>query len=690
MASMVFKMSRPGVCLALAFSLTVVQSGLISSLAAESAPLPGSNAAAQPSRAVPVKAEGNPIKAGSNPANTAGKPAKATDNAVKAAATLAKSGVQQPKLDPGASAPAPGPSPDPTQALKSSMPPVAPARPAAAAAKAPAKAPASAKAAANSSTSAKYAQVSELEKLMFGEAHANIPIEYRLDRLESEVFHHTNPEWEPTKRIDRLNETLIGGGKSTSPTNTAGSGSQAVPSSAQAPYPPGQLPPNLSEREPPLPPELVPPLNSGLPAPLQSESQPYYGASSQDLNSPEFQKVIPRGQLEQYGLQEINAARATRGLGPLEWDELAYKVATSLVNDLCKRNTVAHQNAAGENPDVRYTKAGGTDSIVESIIAEKTSTKPTPNKAMVYKTISLLMKNQDDREAFFSPHATGLALNFNLSSARDKLITCFEVVTKHAEISEIPNEVKVGDKIEVTGVMRPGYTFKKITVAWEGLDSNGASDAEEQDEALPYFAPLDYEAFARKSEHDWDKATRLLQMGGIGLALAGGIFIPPVALAAPLIAASAGTMKPHAVSDIPVRGGVRVDGAMFTHRVPISKNDKDGIYYITIWATTDSDDKPVPISRRAVIAKASSATVSAEPAKDGHKDGKGHGAGSINEKPSANDKTSAKTDETVHVLSDKALLSENNDEHSSKKSKRLKDKKRAKGISAEQKTEPNE
>ena len=75
--------------------------------------------------------------------------------------------------------------------------------------------------------------------------------------------------------------------------------------------------------------------------------------------------------------------------------------------------------------------------------------------------------------------------------------------------------------------------------------------------------------------------------------------MPPVALAAPLIAMSGGMGEPKPLSDIPVHGGVKLEGLTFTGKVPFSNASKDGIYYVTVWASSSRSGKSIPISRRA-------------------------------------------------------------------------------------------
>jgi hypothetical protein len=141
-----------------------------------------------------------------------------------------------------------------------------------------------------------------------------------------------------------------------------------------------------------------------------------------------------------------------------------------------------------------------------------------------------------------------------------------------------------------------------VTLAWEGGNSNLASVADESDEALPYFPPLDYIAYQKRAESGGhDKAIMILKGVGIAAAIAGGVFMPPVALAAPLIAVSgSGSGEHKPASEIPVKGGVKLEGAVFETKVPLSNEGKDGLYYLTVWGSEGQGGKPVPISRRVI------------------------------------------------------------------------------------------
>jgi uncharacterized protein YkwD len=476
------------------------------------------------------------------------------------------------------------------------------------------------------SAAQKSAQLAELENLLFGAPYTT-PIPERLDRLETEVFHKTEPSMDEQHRIERLRETVIG------------------PGASAAPYPPSAMPdPDayaaqqraLQQQQQQLPPNAnydpafgmadpgyIPPSGMGmggmgamggmgmppqqqLPSPTPAQHRSIAMPPMPDLNSPEFTRELDHEQASKYALEVVNEIRAYNGLSGLGWDNIAAKVAHEQVIDLSARSTVSHNSHKGENPDVRYTKAGGTDSMLESLVSLKTSGRVPLNKALVYQIIKQLTESQDDREALLAPLATQFGFSFDNNKRNDKVIAVSEVVTDVADIEPIPTDVKVGDKVEIKGTIKGPYRFAKISLAWEGMAADpeaAQAEEEEQDEALPYFPPLDYTAYSRRAEHDWEKTTRALQILGLGAVLAGSVFMPPVALAAPLMLA-VGPKAPKPVSEIPIKGGVKVSGNSFDFKSPISNDNKEGIYYITVWVEGDTENNPIAISRRAIIAHA--------------------------------------------------------------------------------------
>lgn len=446
-----------------------------------------------------------------------------------------------------------------------------------------------------------YPAVAKLETLTFGASNPQATIDQRLAKLEQTVLKKTFTDDSLFDRTERLKKILMG--------------SDDYDAAAQ-PATPG-YDQDLGQ-------------GTGVDAevPHQQNNGGMLAAYLDELaNQPENHAEMSRDQQINYMIGLINELRQKLAMQQLQPEPTANKVASEHLGDLISRSTVSHSNSKGDNPDRRYTLAGGSGALVETLVtmsrSELASTKPT--RAAVAQILKKLVLRQDDREALFNSDATEVGVALDWSRERDRLYGCIETVSSHASVDPIPSDVQVGEKIEVRGTVRAPYHFERVTVAWEGNHALGSA-SDESEEALPYFPPLDYAAYQEKAQHDHSGTMNALRMAGVVAALAGGVFMPPVALAAPLIAMSggmgSGEMKP--VSDIPVKGGVKVDseGSSFDAKVPINNDGKEGIYYVTVWGSVGRGTKPVPISRRAVVASGASVNELVEAKVEEEKPGK--------------------------------------------------------------------
>ncbi|CAN5470837.1 hypothetical protein BH10CYA1_BH10CYA1_49660 [soil metagenome] len=433
-----------------------------------------------------------------------------------------------------------------------------------------------------------YPSVGRMERLTFGSSLSDSPIEQRLTKLETAIYQKSFADLSLFDRTQQLKKTLLGNDDEP----TADIDNLRIPSNGNWLNPP----------------------SSGLPFMTDQPSSEfdYFGGIAQ---RPENQQTTTAADMKDFFLELVNSERSKSGLGPLTLDPIAEKLAQEQNDELCKRGVISHANSKGENPDRRYTISGGTGALTESLVSNKTpdTFSKSPTRAAVAELMKTLMSRQDDRDAILGQDATSVGLAINWTANRDRIIAVTEVVTNHGIIPELPHEVGIGEKLEIKGVVMQPYQFDRITLAWEA-NKELASTPDESEEALPYFPPLDYVAYAGKSAHDYSGAVSALRTAGVIAAIAGGIFMPPVALAAPLIAMSGGigTGDPKPVSDIPIHGGVKVEGLTFNGKVPINKDGKEGIYYVTIWGTLSKVGKSVPISRRAILAKHVDEDVSAK------------------------------------------------------------------------------
>lgn len=448
-------------------------------------------------------------------------------------------------------------------------------------------------------------QIKQLEEVMFadhsvqpGGKAGNGSLNDRLSRLEMALFGNTHPKLTMPERLKKLQESLYGS------TSTSTSENQNPNSNTP---PPNMVPPTVNNLVPGIPPDqldpgIAPTWTDNTIQPKQAEFQ----IVESFLNSPEATTTINADEMKLFGLYAINAERQARGLSPLEADSITDNMAKAHITELATRKIISHTDLKGRNPDQRLTELGGADAVEECLSAITTGNLKSSelNKMVGAALIKMMLERQDDREALLNPDATHLSIQFSPSSDGSSIFACAEVLTRKGTYESIPKEVSVQDDIHISGTLLEPLTFDRITLAYEELNDIPIEEDPTSKEALPYFPPLDYMAHRQKSERDYSKLIIALKGLGVAAAIAGGVFMPPVALAAPLIVMAGpggiGTgIKPQ--SDIPIKGGVKVRGTNFSGKVSISNEGKPGIYYVTVWAI--SQNRSIPVSRRTVTAR---------------------------------------------------------------------------------------
>ncbi|MBP9092773.1 hypothetical protein KBI23_17250 [bacterium] len=443
-----------------------------------------------------------------------------------------------------------------------------------------------------------YPAIGHLEQVTLGSSSPADNIDHRLASLENAIFKKTFEYDSLFDRTERLKKTVLGT-QEVDPNSAAGREEAAAGRSAgQQPGATGGTAGGAIRGT-----EWI---ENPHPA-LESLTEVHYLDEQAAL--PENLTAVGGPELGQYAVSLLNRERQAYGVSAVTPDNVAEQMAGELASDLAKRNVLSHFNSAGDGPDRRFTLLAGADALNEGIASVKTAEVGSKRmcKAAVARILKIMLGRQDDRDALLNPDATHIGFALALTADRERVVAAVEVLSRHAIMIPVASEVNVGDKIEVRGVFQSPYLFDKVTVAWESYNPEATASApDESEEALPYFPPLDYIAYSNRSEGNHDKAMLLLKTGLIVGAVGAGLFFPPAAMAVPLIALSGGPSEIKPVSDIPVKGGIKVDGGSFAGHIPLSNNSKPGLYYVTVWAVQAKGQKSVPISRRVLLAKAAS------------------------------------------------------------------------------------
>ncbi|MBK8222803.1 MAG: hypothetical protein IPK73_17410 [Candidatus Obscuribacter sp.] len=422
-----------------------------------------------------------------------------------------------------------------------------------------------------------YPTIGRLEEVTLGRSQPGAPIAERLSTLETVVFKRNFNDDSLFDRTERLKRTILGGMEA-----------------ERADLNGNNAPPVYNNND-----------LENLPT-LETVREVNY-LDELALRPENLQPSTPE-QVGQFAVEIINTERRNYGLGALSPDTLAEKLAREQAAYQGRRSLISHFNEAGLGPDRRYTLEEGSDALTECIASVKTAEVGASKvcKAGAVKLLKLLLSRQDDRDAILSPDATHIGFAICENAGGDRFIGTCEILNRHSLMGPLPSQAALGEKVEVKGVFHSPYVFDRVTLAFEALAAPNSSygAADEGEEALPYFPPLDYVAYSNRSERDYSKAVTAIKIGGMVAAVAGGMFFPPIALAAPLIAVAGSPGEPRPVSDIPVKGGVKIDGAAFSVKVPLNNENKEGLYYITVWGTLGKGQKSIPISRRVIEVKA--------------------------------------------------------------------------------------
>jgi len=124
--------------------------------------------------------------------------------------------------------------------------------------------------------------------------------------------------------------------------------------------------------------------------------------------SPDLEKLFT--QIRSNLLQLVNEERDVEKLKPLEFDDLATKVANEHAHDMATRDFASHWSSNGLKPYMRYSFAGGWHATKENVSAADNTWSMRPAELIQdtkYLHVRLYQEtppNDGHRQAILAPH----------------------------------------------------------------------------------------------------------------------------------------------------------------------------------------------------------------------------------------------------------------------------------------------
>lgn len=176
-----------------------------------------------------------------------------------------------------------------------------------------------------------------------------------------------------------------------------------------------------------------------------------------------------------YMMDLVNRDRQATGLSPVQWDETAARAAQAHAEEMTHYVYLSHWNVDGYGPEHRYAFAGGRDAIRENVYAyyQRSSTGvgiPIQDwQKVVEEAEEALMQSASHRDNILQPSHTHVGIGIGYNPALGEVRIAQEFVDRYVVLDPVPESVRAGDAVELTGRMLPGVSSPLLNLAYEPL-----------------------------------------------------------------------------------------------------------------------------------------------------------------------------------------------------------------------------
>ncbi|MEI6778653.1 MAG: CAP domain-containing protein, partial [Chloroflexales bacterium] len=205
--------------------------------------------------------------------------------------------------------------------------------------------------------------------------------------------------------------------------------------------------------------------------------------------------------LDQAMLNAINADRQSNGLAPVAWDATAATAGAAHAADMAAKGYFSHRSPDGYGPEMRYIRAGGTDTTMENIFttaSHYSDGRPVPIDNVTEQVLQAeagLMQSPGHRRNILMPSHTHVGVGFAYNPQTGSFYLVQEFVDRYVEMQPLAQTGQVGEQITVIGRLLPGAEVPLINMTYApfpqpmSLDELNATGSYQSNAEI--YAPID-------------------------------------------------------------------------------------------------------------------------------------------------------------------------------------------------------
>ncbi|MCS7254005.1 MAG: CAP domain-containing protein [Armatimonadota bacterium] len=168
-------------------------------------------------------------------------------------------------------------------------------------------------------------------------------------------------------------------------------------------------------------------------------------------------------------LSEINRARTSNGVPPVEIDEHACAVAQLHANDMADGEYFSHWDRDGLKPYMRYSLAGGYHALSENLSRTKGIPIERLHEAIVSSYLAEKPPNDGHRRTLLQRYATHVGIGIATGGMWTYVVQ--EFVTKLVKLYPLPQFATLDERLQIAGSVTDGWELHNIDVFYEPLPS---------------------------------------------------------------------------------------------------------------------------------------------------------------------------------------------------------------------------